>query len=135
MDEDVFINLSKWSAHRVGIAQLTQCCVFSRRCLREAHLGVPRLPLGGVWEGKRTSSPAGILPVTSPGALPRSPATRRNGRTQSIVSSDFPGLAPPSLPTRRCVQLPFELGTSRLEFSSATSCVQNLVYKISKGSR
>lgn len=109
--------------------------MFSRRSLREAHRRVPRLTLGGIWEGKQTSSPAGILPTTSPGVLTRSLATRRNGRTQSIVSSDFPGLAPPSLLTLRCVQLPFELGTSRLEFSSATSYVQNLVYKISKGSR
>lgn len=50
------------------------------------------------------------------------------------VSSDVPSCPTPPL-TLRCVQLPSELGTSRLEFSSATSCVQNLVYKISKESR
>lgn len=47
LDEDVFINLSKWSAHRVGIAQLTQCCVFSRHSLHEAHRRAPSLPLEG----------------------------------------------------------------------------------------
>lgn len=45
----------------------------------------------------------------------------------------LPCLAPLTpLLTLRCVQLPSELGTSRLELSSATSCVQDLVYKFQK---
>lgn len=55
LDEDFFISLSKWSTHRVGIAQLTQCCVFSRSSLREAHLRWPSLRVRGV-PGKKAVS-------------------------------------------------------------------------------
>lgn len=63
LDEDVFINLSKWSANRVGIAQLTQCCVFSRSSLCEAHLGTAEPPPSwhpgkeNKWASHRAPSP------------------------------------------------------------------------------
>lgn len=135
LDEDFFISLSKWSAHRVGIAQLTQCCVFSRSSLREAHLRWPSLRVRGV-PGKKAVS------ASQRASRPRLPLECSHGHwhlgrlvgPRARRHQTYPS-RPPSLLTLMCVQLPFELGTSRLEFSSATSCVQNLVYKISKGSR
>lgn len=81
LDEDFFTSLSKWSTHRVGIAQLTQRCVFSRSSLREAHLRWPSLCVRGVPGKKAVSVPAGLAPRTSPGVLTRSLTPRTNRRT------------------------------------------------------
>lgn len=55
LDEDVFIHLSKWPTNRVGIAQLTQCCVFSRSSLYKAHRSRPSLRMRR--SGKESSEP------------------------------------------------------------------------------
>lgn len=91
LDEDVFINLSKWSTNQVGIAQPTQCCVFSRSSLCKAYRRCQICAWEAFWERKqmsiqRASCPwlpelsAGIV-LTTCGALTRSLTTRKNRRT------------------------------------------------------
>lgn len=127
-----FYNLSQWSANQAGIAQLTQCCVFSRTSF------------GPGWPWDSPSCPW-RHPGTHRWASQRAAHPGLSRRTRMVTDSSNKSWdlerhqSPPACPTLpaniKVCAVPFELGTSRLEFSTATSCVQNLVYKLSKGSR
>lgn len=126
-----FYNLLQWSAikqelHNWLNAVCSQEALAVQSDLRTALL-LLRHPGTDRWASHRQ------LACSSPGELSWSP-TARGCKTQSLSYQTH--LACPTLPanTEACAAS-FELGTSRLEFSSATSCVQNLVYKIAKGSR
>lgn len=126
-----FYNLLQWSAikqelHNWLNAVCSQEALAVQADLRTALL-LLRHPGTDRWASHRK------LACSSPGGRSWLPAASSR-KTQS--SSHKTHLACPTLPanTQACAAS-FELGTSRLEFSSATSCVQNLVYKISKGNR
>jgi hypothetical protein len=131
LGEDVFIifhNVCKSSRN---------CTTDSMPCVLK-KLPQSRLPLYGHLAfrhpGTDKRAPHKQLAHCSPSRLSWSLTTRLKSQDLENWAIRLTQLTPPPCWHQACA-VPSELGTSRLESSSATSCVQNLVYKISKASR
>lgn len=131
-----FYNLLQWSAIKQELHNWLNAVCSQEAPSVQADLRTALLPLRHPgtdrWASHRQLA---WSPPGGPSWLP----TAISRKTQSLshqthLACATPRPHPHPANTKVCTAA-FELGTSRLEFSSATSCVQNLVYKTSKASR